>query len=35
MRQFEQTLALAEAVGFSRDLHAAATKPLHPTLCRR
>jgi len=33
--QFEETLALAEAVGFSRDLPASATKPLQATLCRR
>ena len=33
--QFEETLALAEAVGFSRDLQTPATKPLQATLCRR
>jgi ubiquinone/menaquinone biosynthesis C-methylase UbiE len=33
--QFEETLALAETVGFSRDLQAAAIKPLQATLCRR
>jgi ubiquinone/menaquinone biosynthesis C-methylase UbiE len=32
--QFEETLALAEAAGFSRDLQAPATKPLQATLCR-
>jgi ubiquinone/menaquinone biosynthesis C-methylase UbiE len=33
--QFEETLAAAEAVGFSRDLQAPATKPLQAALCRR
>ena len=33
--RFEETLALAEAVGFSRDLQAAATKPLQATLYSR
>jgi ubiquinone/menaquinone biosynthesis C-methylase UbiE len=33
--RFEETLALAEAVGFSRDLQASATKPLQATLRRR
>lgn len=33
--QFEGTLVAAEAVGFSRDLQAPATKPLQATLRRR
>jgi ubiquinone/menaquinone biosynthesis C-methylase UbiE len=32
--QFEEALTLAEAVGFSRDLQAPATKALQAVLCR-
>ena len=35
LAQFEQTLVAAEAVGFTRDVQAAATKPLQATLRKR
>jgi hypothetical protein len=34
LEQFEETLAAAEAVGFSRDVQAPVSKPLQATLCR-